>query len=197
MKTIIKGSIKMTGAEPFQKMRIKEKAVEDDLEEGLEEESPEELPEKPSCSGAYFTVEAALVMPVVLCILVMVIYLSFYLYDRCVMAQDCYVLSYRQSIEKGKADRISQEKIRSQYGNKLFMLSALETGSSSGGTICVRSNARMSPPLFGLPVFEQEREWDLGVERKAKKTDPPKDFRRVRRTLFLASKVLPDGKAGE
>ena len=50
---------------------------------------------------AYFTVEAALIVPVVVCIFVMIIYLSFYLYDRCVLTQDCYVLSYRQSIEKG------------------------------------------------------------------------------------------------
>ena len=81
---------------------------------------------------AYFTVEAALVMPVVLAIIVMIIYMSFYLYDRCVMQQDCCVLSYRQSIEKGTADRVSREKIREQFGEKLFMLSGLETGASSG-----------------------------------------------------------------
>lgn len=139
---------------------------------------------------AYFTVEAALVMPVVLCILVMIIYLSFYLYDRCVLAQDCYVLSYRQSIEKGNADRISPEKIREQFGEKLFMLSSLDTGTSAGGTIKVTGNAEMSPPLFGIPAFEGENSWKIGVERKAKKTDPPRDYRRVRRLLNLAARAV-------
>jgi hypothetical protein len=140
---------------------------------------------------AYFTVEAALVMPVVLVIIVMIIYMSFYLYDRCVMQQDCCVLSYRQSIEKGTADRVSREKIREQFGEKLFMLSGLETGASSGGTIQVKSNARMDPPLFGLSAFGEENQWRIGVEKKARKTDPPKDYRRVRRLLYLASKAIP------
>lgn len=145
---------------------------------------------------AYFTVEAALVIPIALSILVMIIYMSFYLYDRCVMAQDCYVLSYRQSIEKGNADRAGQEKIREQLGGKLFMLSGMDAGSSAGGTIRVKTEAAMDPPLFGLPVFEEENHWKIAVERKARKTDPPRDYRRVRRLLYLASKALP-GQAAE
>lgn len=142
---------------------------------------------------AYFTVEAALVVPVVLCIFVMIIYLSFYLYDRCVMAQDCYVLSYRQSIEKGKADRAGQEAAGTQFGGKLFMLSRMETGVSKGKNICVRANAAMEPPLFGLDFFDRERLWMLGVEEKACRTDPPRDYRRVRRILNLAAKAAGRG----
>ena len=145
---------------------------------------------------AYCTVEAALVIPIVLGILVMIIYLSFYLYDRCVMAQDCYVLSYRQSIEKGNADRAGQEKIREQLAGKLFMLSGMDAGSSAGGTIRVKTEGQMDPPLFGLPVFEEENHWKIAVERKARKTDPPRDYRRVRRLLCLASKVMP-GEAAD
>ena len=146
--------------------------------------------------NAYFTVEAALVVPIALGILVMIIYMSFYLYDRCVMAQDCYVLSYRQSIEKGNADRAGQEKIREQLGGKLFMLSGMDAGSSAGGTIRVKTEASLDPPLFGLPVFEEENHWKIAVERRARKTDPPRDYRRVRRLLYLASKALP-GQAAQ
>lgn len=145
----------------------------------------------PGDQDAYFTVEAALVVPIALGILVMIIYMSFYLYDRCVMSQDCYVLSYRQSIEKGNADRAGQEKIRDQLGGKLFMLSGMDAGSSAGGTIRVKTEAAMDPPLFGLPVFGEENHWKIAVERKARKTDPPKDYRRVRRLLYLASKAVP------
>ena len=142
---------------------------------------------------AYFTVEAALVVPIVLGIFVMIIYLSFYLYDRCVLAQDCYVLSYRQSIEKGKADRAGEAAAREQFGQKLFMLSRLEAGASKGGTIRVKANAAMEPPLFGLDFFREERYWILGVQEKARSTDPPRDYRRVRRLLYLASHVLNQG----
>ena len=144
--------------------------------------------EKPG-TDAYFTVEAALVIPVVISIIVMVMYLSFYLYDRCVLSQDCYVLCYRQSIEKGKADRAGREAARAQFGEKLFMLSRFETSSSNGQAIHVRGNAAMTPPLFGLPLFDAEENWTLGVEEKAKKTDPPGDTRRVRRILNLAAEA--------
>lgn len=142
---------------------------------------------------AYFTVEAALVVPVVLCIFVMIIYLSFYLYDRCVMAQDCYVLSYRQSIEKGSADRAGRAAAGEQFGHKLFMLSRMEAGMSGGKKVCVKVNAVMEPPLFGLDIFEHERHWILGVEERARKTDPPKDYRRVRRIMNLAAMVNKTG----
>lgn len=145
-------------------------------------------------ADAYFTVEAALVIPIVLCIFVMIIYLAFYLYDRCVMAQDCYVLSYRQSIEKGKADRSGQAAAKEQFGQKLFMLSRMETGCSDGGSICVKANAAMEPPLFGLDFFREERYWILGVQEKARRTDPPRDYRRVRRILNLASQAADGGR---
>lgn len=135
---------------------------------------------------AYFTVEAALVIPIVLGIFVMILYLSFYLYDRCLLSQDCYVLSYRQSIEKGKEDRSGQEAASEQFGQKLFMLSRIETAAGGGSTVSVKANAAMEPPLFGLDVFREQRHWILGVQEKARKTDPPRNYRRVRRILNLA-----------
>lgn len=138
-------------------------------------------------ADAYFTVEAALIIPIVLCIFVMIIYLSFYLYDRCVMSQDCYVLSYRQSIEKGGADRAGQPAAGEQFGQKLFMLSRMETASSSGTRISVKINAAMAPPLFGLDFFRENRQWILSVQEKARKSDPPRDYRRIRRIMYLAS----------
>lgn len=143
---------------------------------------------------AYFTVEAALIVPVVLCIFVMIIYLSFYLYDRCVMAQDCYVLSYRQSIEKGGADRAGKAAAGELLRQKIFMLRRMETGMSGGKRICVKVNAVMEPPLFGLDFFDRERHWTLGVEERARKTDPPKDYRRVRRLLNLAALAKKAGR---
>lgn len=145
---------------------------------------------KPETDG-YFTVEAALVMPVVLSIIVMILYLSFYLYDRCIMAQDLYLLSYRQSIEKGNADRAGTGAVRAQLGGRVFMLSGLETETAAGGTVRLKGNAVMEAPVFGLALFDRQRRWHLCVEEKAKKTDPPKEYRRVRRLLYLASRVAP------
>lgn len=146
---------------------------------------------------AYFTVEAALVIPVVLCMIVMIIYLSFYLYDRCILAQDLYLLSYRQSIEKGSADRAGSSAAHGQLSGRLFMLAGLDTEVSAGSSVRVKGNAFMTVPVFGLDFFDGQSRWNLAVEGKAKKTDPPKDFRRVRRLLYLAARVSAAGEQPE
>lgn len=45
----------------------------------------------------YLTIEAAYVMPVVLFLYVLIILCGFYLYDRCVISQDNYLLAFRGS----------------------------------------------------------------------------------------------------
>lgn len=45
----------------------------------------------------YMTVEATYIVPVVLVIYVMLILCGFYLYDRCVIAQDNYLIAFRGS----------------------------------------------------------------------------------------------------
>ena len=142
-------------------------------------------------ADAYFTMEAAVIVPVVLFLFVMIIYLSFYLYDRCVMTQDFYILSYRQSLEKGAADRSSTGEIHKQTGDKLFMLSGFDASSSSGGTIRVTGQAQMKPPLPGAgSFFPLERDWTLSAEGQARRTDPPKDYRKVRRIMNLSKNAL-------
>ena len=43
----------------------------------------------------YMTVEASIIVPVVLFVFAALIYFSSYLYTRCVLSQDCYVLAFR------------------------------------------------------------------------------------------------------
>lgn len=43
----------------------------------------------------YFTVEAVYLIPIILLLYVLIIISGFYLYDRCVMSQDSYLLAFR------------------------------------------------------------------------------------------------------
>ncbi|MBR1930862.1 MAG: hypothetical protein IJ833_05220 [Lachnospiraceae bacterium] len=47
------------------------------------------------CEDAYFTVEAALVLPMVLAVVVLIMYIMFFQYDRCLMEQDLGILLVR------------------------------------------------------------------------------------------------------
>lgn len=45
--------------------------------------------------NGYFTVEAVYLIPIILLLYFLVIVSGFYLYDRCVISQDCYLLAFR------------------------------------------------------------------------------------------------------
>lgn len=45
----------------------------------------------------YLTVEASFIMPIVLSLYLLIILCGFYLYDRCVISQDNYLLAFRGS----------------------------------------------------------------------------------------------------
>lgn len=43
----------------------------------------------------YFTIEAVYLIPMILLLYVLIIVGGFYMYDRCVISQDCYLLAFR------------------------------------------------------------------------------------------------------
>ena len=50
----------------------------------------------------YMTLEASLLMPMVICIMALLIYFTYYLYGRCIISEDAYILAFRASTsEKG------------------------------------------------------------------------------------------------
>ena len=49
---------------------------------------------------AYMTVEASFVIPMALCLIVLTIYLSFYMYNKCVLTQDCARAAIRNAAMK-------------------------------------------------------------------------------------------------
>lgn len=59
----------------------------------------------------YFTVEAALVLPMVLAEVVLIIYLLFFQYDRCLMEQDLGVLMFRGITMAGEDNRHKMEEL--------------------------------------------------------------------------------------
>ena len=51
----------------------------------------------------YMTLEAAMVFPAAFALVIMLLYVTFFLYDKCRMTQDLYTAAYRQSIVRGEA----------------------------------------------------------------------------------------------
>ena len=140
--------------------------------------------------------EAAFVMPMVLCVFVMLIYTSFYLYDRCVFKQDAFILCFRESIRKEEgAPRVDpsymQQGEARQFENKYFAVNDLETSAKAMGKKAVfQGSARVLPTSFGSYFLMPKSIWRLTFYGSARKTDPPWSIRSYRRKTYVVKKGL-------
>ena len=145
---------------------------------------------------AYMSVEAAIVMPMVLCLFVMLIYTAFYLYDRCVFQQDAYILCFRESSRREEGapkvdpDRIRQEETR-QFGGKYFAVRSLELSAKAEGKKAVyQGSALVLPTSFGGYFLMPKSIWTVTFQGSARKTDPPWAIRSYRRKSYILKKGL-------
>ena len=146
--------------------------------------------------GGYMTLEAAMVFPAVFALIIMLLYATFFLYDKCRMTQDLYTAAYRQSIARN-ADAGGPKIDTSGY----FMLLSCEAGVSGGGGIRASAAGSMAPALLTGTGEEGTGEgsgvWEITVAMEARKTDPPQSFRRYRRIAAIARQALSGGGAGD
>lgn len=122
------------------------------------------------CGEGSFTVEASLIMPLILMVTVMVIYLSFFLYDRCLISQQVYISALKGSrSEEGK--RMSElmvigefkEKLEGRMIPKQDLFVSCDSGRR-GVRVCVKTGVAMPFPGFAA-VFSGAGGWDIEVER--------------------------------
>ena len=138
----------------------------------------------------YLTLEAAMVFPMVFALVIMLLYATFFLYDKCRMTQDLYTVAYRQSIARnGKAGDPGID--TSGY----FMLNDCEAGVSGGSTVRATAEGSMAPALLiGTGEEGAGRVWEIRVTMEARRTDPPQSFRRYRRIAAVARQAVPQGE---
>ena len=148
---------------------------------GVKAEGPTDpAPDQGGFAG-YMTAEAAMIVPAVFALIIMLLYLTFFMYDRCVMTQDLYTAAYRVSIQRGNASSQTGDLDTSGY----FMLNGCSAGVSGGKEVRAFSEGSMAPAIV-TGVQEGGDTWKLSVSMKARKTDPPFSFRRFRRILAIA-----------
>ena len=128
------------------------------------------------------TVEASLIVPFVLGLLLMLVSLSFLLYDRAAAVQECYVRAYRESIRKTEAAP-GADSVR-DWGS-YFALESLGFSEEKGKEVKSTAAGTVNVPVRFDALFEGGDPFRFTVTMKARVTDPPQAFRRYRRTLAV------------
>ena len=105
-------------------------------------------------------------MPVVISVMVTIIFLSFYVYNRMAAEQDAYILAFRESIQKTKdagishlLSRVSSQTDRTYIGPDKPVFSAEDTGDSYAVSAKGKMNGRNN-------VASLVRGWELDFQRE-------------------------------
>lgn len=144
-----------------------------------------------SACAAYMTVEASLLIPMVLCVIVIALYVAFFLYDRCVLYQDAYILCLHESYQKDEGEPAvdtsrMEEEAQELATNRYFALDSLEASADADGLWSIyEGTADMAPAAFGEYFLMPQDIWTMSFSAKSRKTDPAWSIRSWRRKSQL------------
>lgn len=134
--------------------------------------------------NGYFTVEASLIFPMVLLFTVMMIFLAFYSYDRCVLEQSAYEAALRGTGNHIKSAQEAYDKAYEAAGRlveeELFAMHDFQYEVSvSADFVTVRYHCVVNMPLMGW-LCEYVPGIDLALDIKG-------EARRCRQTRTIRS----------
>ena len=148
--------------------------------------------------SGYMTLEAALVVPMALCSIVLLIYFSYFLYGRCILTQDAYILAFRATKQNNTgweedpagfvADRASDVLGKKYFGSDEPTVSA----ASNGKTVTVSGRAQARHLAMGRYFLKPQSGWEYEVFMKATKRETAKHIRTFMRLKDIG-KEFSDG----
>lgn len=122
------------------------------------------------CAGmfqyAYFTVEAAFILPLTLGVVVLLIYLMFYQYDRCLFEQDTGIAAMRVSIldagnNKEKLEELSRQADQIYLAKYVAFQPEVIIGRIQAGKLEVSRKAAVMVPFPNLSSWTGMNSWSM------------------------------------
>ncbi len=143
------------------------------------------------------TLEASLIMPMVICVMALLIYFSFYLYSRCIMSQDAYTLAFRAGLA---AEETSPEAYVSEHrsavaGRKYFGSTGVNFEAQvSGKEITVKAGGNTKHGAMGRYFLKPRDGWGYSAEARVRERRYAKHIRRLKRLKDIGNEILDIGE---
>ena len=150
--------------------------------------------------NGYFTVEASLLFPMVLLFTVMMIFLGFYSYDRCVLEQSAYEAALRGTGNHIKSAQEAYEEAYEAAGRlveeKLFAMYDFQYDVSvSADFVTVNYHCVVNMPLMGwLCEYVSEIDLTLDISSKARRCRQTRTIRGCRVINKLINEMNRESK---
>lgn len=143
--------------------------------------------------NGYFTIEAAFIMPIVICVLALLCYLGFFMCNRCLLLQDTYIMGLRGSRADGLSNEKTAEYILEQGREilpKYYAVSAIDKSVEvEMREISITLWCEMRVP-FAYLVWEDDKMsgvWKMREEKTFDRTDPVDFIRACRKVEKLVN----------
>ncbi len=135
------------------------------------------------------TLEASFIITWTVFLFVLLIYLSFYSYDKCVLFQDAYTVCFRGSIQKeeGQVAPYIDAHMQKQFGKKYFGVGKVNgTVDRDGNTTSVTGECQVKVPVRQLFTMYDQTAWKIQTRARAQIINPTEIIRRSRmaKTVF-------------
>lgn len=138
----------------------------------------------------YLTLEASLIMPLVLYVCIFIIYAGFYQYDRCIMQQDIYRAALRGSSLYG-ANQSERYRAAADMMEELtrdnYVAAEYRYEISVRNSVSIFMEGRIRMPFQGLAELTGAREWEIEETAESRRLDPVL-FIRTCRQLGISGK---------
>lgn len=131
----------------------------------------------------YMTLEASFIITWTVFLFVLLIYLSFYSYDKCVLFQDAYTVCFRGSIQKDEGQVVPyiNSHMQRQFGKKYFGVGKVKGSvDRNGNTTSVTGECQVKVPVRQFLTMQNREGWKIRTRAKAQIINPTKMIRRSR-----------------
>ena len=131
----------------------------------------------------YMTVEAAFLITWTVFLFVLLIYLSFYSYDKCVLFQDAYTVCFKGSIQKEEDQVVPYitSHMQEHFGRKYFAVGKVQgTVDRNGNTTSVTGECQVKVPIRQFFTMHDRAGWKIKTKAKAQIINPTKVIRKCR-----------------
>ena len=149
-----------------------------------------ETKENRACKqNAYFTLEACMIMPFVLGVIILVMYWGFYSYDKCISQQDVYRLLIRGCQIKDASNEYVLNKIKEEserFGDKYVMyISDGKRVAVEHNSINISEKGVLNVKVPFIEFLFEENIWSINTESKTTRIHPIETIRLCKKVESL------------
>ena len=140
--------------------------------------------------SGYFTVEAAMIFPFVMGVILLVIYMWFFQYDRCLMEQDYALITVLGTEKQGlspaeRAEHI-QNLISGLYTDEYYAWRMANPEIYVGkGNVRMNIEGSLEFPFYGFSFWSDDHIWESGAGREGTVIDKAFGIRIFRKIKSL------------